>query len=196
MALARAVYQRKALALVDDPLAALDPRIAEHVFTHCVVGLLRPRGCVLVTHNRSAALRADRVYAVEAGRVVAVDDVAQLLSGGGRDGGGSGAVDLSYGSETTTSTAVESTDTANSPKKLDKPAAADTTADGQLIAEEERSVGVVSLDVYRTYWQAVGSGLAVAVLLSLLLMQGTRNFSDWWLSYWVTAATNVRFHVC
>ena len=44
--------------------------------------------------------------------------------------------------------------------------------DGQLVQEEEKDEGVVKLDVYKSYWLAVGSCLAPLVLLSLFLMQG------------------------
>lgn len=43
---------------------------------------------------------------------------------------------------------------------------------GRLVQEESKSEGAVALHVYRAYWRAVGSGLAAAILISLLLMQG------------------------
>lgn len=69
--------------------------------------------------------------------------------------------------------------------------------------EEEKEEGVVRLDVYKSYWIAVGYVLAPTIFISLFLMQGTyygsivyisilcciiasRNVSDWWLSYWIS----------
>ena len=43
---------------------------------------------------------------------------------------------------------------------------------GCLVQEESKSEGAVALHVYRAYWRAMGSGLAAAILVSLLLMQG------------------------
>lgn len=43
---------------------------------------------------------------------------------------------------------------------------------GRLIQEESKSEGAVALHVYQAYWRAMGSGLASAILISLLLMQG------------------------
>ena len=43
---------------------------------------------------------------------------------------------------------------------------------GQLVEEEEKDEGVVKLDVYKSYWLAVGSCLSPLVLFSLFLMQG------------------------
>jgi len=45
--------------------------------------------------------------------------------------------------------------------------------DGVLVADEERRSGVVRLSVYWSYWMAVGRCLATAILLSILLMQGS-----------------------
>lgn len=41
-----------------------------------------------------------------------------------------------------------------------------------LKQEEEKKKGAVAFKVYRAYWLAVGSCLALSILLSLLLMQG------------------------
>lgn len=46
---------------------------------------------------------------------------------------------------------------------------------GELVQEEEKDTGVVKLDVYKSYWSAVGNCLSPLVLLSLLLMQGNKH---------------------
>lgn len=43
---------------------------------------------------------------------------------------------------------------------------------GRLLQEEIKKEGAVALHVYRAYWRAVGCVLALAILFSLLLMQG------------------------
>ena len=52
--------------------------------------------------------------------------------------------------------------------------------------EETRETGVVSYKVYLTYWRAVGHFLGTLILLSLIAMQATRNFTDVWLAEWVS----------
>uniref|UniRef100_A0A670I1J2 ATP binding cassette subfamily C member 10 n=1 Tax=Podarcis muralis TaxID=64176 RepID=A0A670I1J2_PODMU len=56
-----------------------------------------------------------------------------------------------------------------------------------LKQEEEKKEGAVAFQVYQAYWLAVGSCLALSILLSLLLMQASRNVSDWWLSHWISS---------
>ena len=41
IALARAVYQDKDIYLLDDPLAAVDAHVAQHLFQHCILGVLK-----------------------------------------------------------------------------------------------------------------------------------------------------------
>ena len=41
-----------------------------------------------------------------------------------------------------------------------------------LMSTEEKAVGTVALKVYRAYWVAVGSCLAITILLFVVLMQG------------------------
>lgn len=44
--------------------------------------------------------------------------------------------------------------------------------DPDLSGEEQKQAGGLAWRVYRTYWAAAGRALAVAILMSLLLMQG------------------------
>jgi ATP-binding cassette subfamily C (CFTR/MRP) protein 10 len=55
-----------------------------------------------------------------------------------------------------------------------------------ILEEEEREEGNVQLNVYLSYLKAVGYLLSGAILLSMFLMQSSRNLTDWWLSYWVS----------
>lgn len=45
-------------------------------------------------------------------------------------------------------------------------------ASGRLLQEESKKEGAVAFHVYQAYWRAIGAGLALAILFSLLLMQG------------------------
>ncbi|KAJ6651178.1 hypothetical protein lerEdw1_000730, partial [Lerista edwardsae] len=60
-------------------------------------------------------------------------------------------------------------------------------ANSLLKQEEDKKEGAVAFQVYKAYWMAVGSCLALSILLSLLLMQASRNVSDWWLSNWISS---------
>jgi putative ABC transport system ATP-binding protein len=70
VAIARALVHRPKLLLADEPTGNLDPRTAERVLdTLCDQVHHEGAACVLVTHSRAAAARADRVL------VLAVDGI-------------------------------------------------------------------------------------------------------------------------
>ena len=52
--------------------------------------------------------------------------------------------------------------------------------------DEQRETGSLQLSVYGAYWRAFHPPLSMAILIALLLMQSSRNLSDWWMSYWVS----------
>lgn len=51
MSLARAVYADADVYLLDDVLSAVDAHVGEHIFKHCVRGMLRDKAVVMVTHQ-------------------------------------------------------------------------------------------------------------------------------------------------
>ncbi len=73
VAIARALVHRPALILADEPTGNLDPATAAQVLDLLVEATQREgAACLLVTHSRAAAERADRVLELTAGGVRAV----------------------------------------------------------------------------------------------------------------------------
>ena len=48
--MARAVYSDAQIVLLDDPLSAVDPEVANKIFFECVREALRDKIVILVTH--------------------------------------------------------------------------------------------------------------------------------------------------
>ncbi len=72
VAIARALVHRPVLILADEPTGNLDPGHAQRVLDLLVQQVRGERtACVLVTHSRSAAARADRVMELRADGLVA-----------------------------------------------------------------------------------------------------------------------------
>uniref|UniRef100_A0A8C6V259 ATP-binding cassette sub-family C member 10 n=1 Tax=Naja naja TaxID=35670 RepID=A0A8C6V259_NAJNA len=177
IALARAVYQEKELYLLDDPLAAVDTDVADHLMQKCILGILRHKTRILCTHRIEVLGNADMIILMDNGRI------------------------LSAGTPTNILPLVEAIPKLGAMAKRRK----DTNAECNEVEEveheeeelaqlsyfpkqeEEKKEGAVAFKVYRAYWLAVGSCLALSILLSLLFMQASRNISDWWLSNWISS---------
>lgn len=67
ISLARACYSDADIYLLDDPLSAVDPQVAESLFTRCISGYLRKKAVVLVTHQLSFLERVDEIIVLESG---------------------------------------------------------------------------------------------------------------------------------
>lgn len=51
ISLARAIYSDADIYLLDDPLSAVDPSVANGIFTDCILGALKDKCVILVTHQ-------------------------------------------------------------------------------------------------------------------------------------------------
>lgn len=69
VALARACYAQSDVALLDDPLSALDAHVGAHIFQMCICGLLADKTRILATHQMHYLPAADWVIVMEGGRI-------------------------------------------------------------------------------------------------------------------------------
>lgn len=60
ISLARAVYMDADIFLLDDPLSAVDPAVANAIFDKCIKGALKNKIVVLVTHQLQFMRKSDR----------------------------------------------------------------------------------------------------------------------------------------
>ncbi|XP_068088676.1 ATP-binding cassette sub-family C member 10-like isoform X2 [Hyperolius riggenbachi] len=176
ISLARAVYQEKELLLLDDPLAAVDADVASHLMEKCILGILKQKTRILCTHRTELLQKADVVILMEAGRIVRTGPPDEILS----------LVDVSPRVRASKSKTQVKGSVSSLVDREDEEE--EGLFPGSVMAEEEgKKEGAVSLQVYASYWRAVGSCLGASVLLALLLMQASRNMSDWWLSHWIAS---------
>uniref|UniRef100_A0A3Q3X7J8 Uncharacterized protein n=1 Tax=Mola mola TaxID=94237 RepID=A0A3Q3X7J8_MOLML len=170
LALARAVYMDKDIYLLDDPLAAVDTDVAEHLMRKCIMQLLGKKTRILCTHRIEMVDKADLVVLMDNGTIIKTGTPAEILP------------------------LVEAV-----PKKLknnhnvkEKGMISDPHVDddSDLLGAEQKQAGGLAWRVYQTYWTAVGGLLAASILMSLLLMQASKNVSDWWLSHWISELKN------
>lgn len=182
IALARAIYQDKHIYLLDDLLACLDAHVANAVIEKCIFGLLAQKTRLIVTSNRSVIRRADQLFQCEAdGRLVVVTPAS--------DNEWSDYEDDEYyvappKSEPRTGLATEQ----NSASVL-------AVRKIYLLDEQEpeqhqetKESGHLKRSTLATYWTAISNRVAIGVLVSVFLMQASRNISDVILAQWVHAS--------
>ena len=68
--LARAVYADCDIYLLDNPLAALDMNVSNHIFKHCILGFLSNKTRLMVSHQQSHIKLADQVIVLQNGSVI------------------------------------------------------------------------------------------------------------------------------
>ncbi|KAM6940945.1 LOW QUALITY PROTEIN: ATP-binding cassette sub-family C member 10 [Lycodopsis pacificus] len=188
LALARAVYMDKDLYLLDDPLAAVDADVAEHLMTKCIVELLRGKTRILCTHRVEFVDKADMVVLMENGTIVKTGTPAEILPL-------VEAVPKKRKNEHNVreEDGVQQQEEEEEEEEEEEPGSSPDLCvadDPDLLGAEQKQVGGLAWRVYRTYWVAVGGGLAASILMSLLLMQASKNVSDWWLSHWISELKN------
>ncbi|XP_072516288.1 ATP-binding cassette sub-family C member 10 [Salminus brasiliensis] len=173
LALARAVYMDKDIYLLDDPLAAVDADVALHLMEKCILGILKDKTRILCTHRIEFVEKADVVVLMESGTVVKTGTPEEVLS-----------LVKAVPTESKNDSKAKEKDEDNQEEELtSEPVPQERLT---TMGEEQKATGGLALTVYRSYWRAVGGCMAFSVLLSLFLMQGTKNVSDWWLSHWIS----------
>ena len=185
VALARAVYQDKDMYLIDDIFSAVDGDVAAHIYRKCILGLLKTKTRVLVTHHTRYIQAADNVLVLRDGQLVHQGPPGH---GPQEDNGHmtTSPMDTNFSMLNTPSITGR-----NSPVLTPSSEIMVTQVDPQLVTpqEERRERGRVKLKVYTQYWRAVGCLLSLMILLSLVAMQVSRNLTDVWLAHWVTSET-------
>nr|XP_020667452.1 multidrug resistance-associated protein 7 [Pogona vitticeps] len=178
VALARAVYQEKEIYLLDDPLAAVDADVANHLMQQCILGILRHKTRILCTHRIEFLEKADILLLMDDGRILKQGTPTEILP----------LVQSAPNLRKMDKRKKDKTPTEYSQEEdLESEEEEPNPVNNLLKQEEEKKEGAVAFHVYQAYWLAVGSCLALSVLLSLLLMQASRNVSDWWLSNWISS---------
>ena len=180
VSLARAVYSRAAVLIMDDVLSALDAHVAKHVYDKCINGkLLQGRTRILVTHQVSLCLQsAAYVLALENGTVKHVGNVSELKRTGSLDN----LVEESAEPEAPAKEValeeevIEEAQTEDA-KPVKKPRV--------LVDEEGKFKGNVKRKVYGRYLLSQGSVFFTLFIVVLFILElSLLTLSSYWLRAW------------
>lgn len=65
VSVARAAYSDKDIIILDDPMSALDPEVGGALFRECIVGELKNKTRILVTHSMDILEQCDRILVLD-----------------------------------------------------------------------------------------------------------------------------------
>ncbi|XP_050078062.1 ATP-binding cassette sub-family C member 4-like [Anopheles maculipalpis] len=211
ISLARAVYRRADVYLLDDPLSAVDAHVGRHLFDLCIgpqgrLGSLRATR-ILVTHQVHFLKEADWVVVLNEGQVQAQGtphdlsqsgiDFVELVERKGDDGsepdaggGGGGDADGSVGGEKCSRrdsrASARSGGSSTHGEQMDdeRELAADAPVQSNM---EGTSRGKVQGSLLLSY---LGSGANAAVMFLLLALflatQLAASGADYWVAFWTS----------
>ncbi|RKO91071.1 P-loop containing nucleoside triphosphate hydrolase protein, partial [Blyttiomyces helicus] len=151
ISLARAAYSHAPILLLDDPLSAVDAPTAKHLLHHCLLGAMKNRTIIVVSHAVGLVLpHADFTVVLKAGRVAAQGTPAEVIR--------NPAAEAIFGLELAASekSELDATETA---------AAALQGTGTKLVDEEQKATGSVTWSVYWTFFAAAGGALFLTIFL-------------------------------
>eukprot|EP01094_Clydonella_sp_ATCC50884_P009249 TRINITY_DN1877_c0_g4_i2.p1 TRINITY_DN1877_c0_g4~~TRINITY_DN1877_c0_g4_i2.p1 ORF type:complete len:1344 (+),score=519.36 TRINITY_DN1877_c0_g4_i2:436-4467(+) len=206
--MARAVYARRDVNLLDDPLSAVDAHVGQELFSKCIREEMGGTTRILVTHQLQFLPEVDEIWVMEGGRIVHSGSFLELtaagvqfasllqkhgderratLSGSGGSLSASGSLRSSglpanfcvSDSFTEIKRSTESMGGIEHMESLGEDGE-DEAADGaeELIEEEERYMGAVGSGVYFEYLKLFGGTLFIVVFAALSLSYEMLNASS------------------
>jgi ABC-type multidrug transport system fused ATPase/permease subunit len=82
LSIARALATEAPILILDEPTSALDPQ-NEQMITETLSGLKRVRTMILVSHRLSTVADCDRIYVMDAGKIIETGTHEELIAAGG-----------------------------------------------------------------------------------------------------------------
>ncbi|KAJ9097159.1 hypothetical protein QFC21_004828 [Naganishia friedmannii] len=166
IALARATYSNAEVVLLDDPLSAVDSHVSAHLVKECLLGVLKHKTRVLVTHHLEVAQHADLVLVMENGCIIQQGSFIELKNIEGHFQ----TLLSEYGNDTESTSSLIEADTNNIDVPAETPADAavvpeDSKAVTKIHTDEERDKGAISGKTYAAYGKAMMKGGPVTCAL-------------------------------
>jgi ATP-binding cassette subfamily C (CFTR/MRP) protein 10 len=164
--------------LLDDVLSAVDSQVGCWILQRALLGpLLNKKTRVMCTHNIQAISCADMIVVMDKGKVNwsgSVTDMPKSIS-----------PTFSLTNEFDMSSPNHLTKRKETLSIKEDGVDEISEAAADIVKLEERKEGRVEMMVYRNYAVFSGWFITIVILVSAVLMQGSRNGNDLWLSYWV-----------
>ncbi|XP_008438240.1 putative ABC transporter C family member 15 isoform X2 [Cucumis melo] len=207
--IARAVYQDADIYLLDDPFSAVDAHTGTQLFEDCLMGALKEKTIIYVTHQVEFLPAADLILVMQNGRIAQAGGFEELLKQNIGFEVLVGAHSQALESIVTVENSVRKPQLTNAEKELcedstvnvkpknsqhnlvrNNNSAEITDKGGKLVQEEERERGSIGKEVYLSYLTTVKKGAFVPIIiLAQSSFQALQVASNYWMA-WACPTTN------
>ncbi len=182
ISLARAMYCDNDIYILDDPISALDAHVGKNIMHNCIIGYLKGKTRILVTHALQYTSFADRIYYMKNGEIKWEGVYKELIN----------QEFYSEFIEKINSKINKEKDiliSEKKPKKTNTKVNANLSLNKGIIQritkDEGKEIGKINKKVFISYFSYIGGLYFLTILLlTLLSWQGLRIISDLWLGYW------------
>ncbi|KAI3891829.1 hypothetical protein MKW92_052716, partial [Papaver armeniacum] len=189
--IARALYQDAEIYLLDDPFSALDAHTGTHLYKECLLKFLKSKTVIYTTNQVEFLPSADLILVLKEGKITQAGTYEEILKSG------TDFMDLvnahkkallGHKKSTPEITTLSSDIISNfedeagiGENSMHEEVLHDNQA--QLVQEEDRQKGRVSVEVYWSYITAAYKGALVpVVVLAQVLYQILQIQSDYWMA--------------
>uniref|UniRef100_A0A8C7C9T1 ABC-type glutathione-S-conjugate transporter n=1 Tax=Oncorhynchus kisutch TaxID=8019 RepID=A0A8C7C9T1_ONCKI len=182
VSLARAVYRKADVYLLDDPLSAVDAHVGQHIFDKVIgpKGVLRNKTRVLVTHGMSFLPQADLILVLVDGEITESGSYQELLSRHGAFADFIHTFASNDRKESVTETAAQRGRTSFFFLTFHI-----LTGVCQFLASDCLSfLPQVRLEMYMEYFKTIGMAFIIPIVFLYAFQQGASLTYNYWLSLW------------
>lgn len=212
--LARALYQDADIYLLDDPFSALDAHTGSELFKEYIVTALATKTVIFVTHQIEFLPAVDLILVLKEGRIIQAGKYDELLqagtdfralvsahheaiesmdipkySGENENDPSSSSIPLSTAGESVErdldNLVKEVEEGTSAPdQKIKEKKKGKRSRKKQLVQEEERERGKVSMKIYLSYMAAAYRGVLIPlIIIAQTLFQVLQIASNWWMAW-------------
>uniref|UniRef100_A0A4W5KV59 ABC-type glutathione-S-conjugate transporter n=1 Tax=Hucho hucho TaxID=62062 RepID=A0A4W5KV59_9TELE len=189
VSLARAVYRKADVYLLDDPLSAVDAHVGQHIFDKVIgpKGVLRDKTRVLVTHGMSFLPQADLILVLVDGEITESGSYQELLSRHGAFADFIHTFASNDRKESVTETAAQRAETplcslGETPTVLTCREWSPCVC--QFLATDCLFLPQVRLEMYMEYFKTIGMAFIIPIVFLYAFQQGASLAYNYWLSLW------------
>ncbi|CAG9825399.1 unnamed protein product [Phaedon cochleariae] len=179
--LARAIYKKADIYILDDPLSAVDTHVGKQLFDECICTHLKNKCTVLVTHQIQYLRNVSRIYLMESGSIATFGTYEEIQK-----------APVEFAKLFKHQVEEEEIDDTIDEELSESKYFESVTDDEPTEIKESRKIGSISSKVYKEYIKAGGGWCyTMYILVLFVLTQFLASSADYFVKFWVNHEQNL-----